>query len=371
MTNTNARLNGIQLLRAIAVLLVVHCHVLDRQIGIGGSFHQSFFYVQNFGAVGVDVFFVISGFIITLVAHPFAQRRQGWSFFIKRILRVVPLYWLVSVLAAFLFYRRNGSMVATEAIAKTFLFYPFIGNSPRIGPVVSQGWTLSFELLFYSVTALATCLGSKKYMLAVMAFFLCGILLNYTSGNQYPLLVFLGNGIMLEFMLGVCCGWLFLSRTSFTAIQSNAMIMAGIGGLLATLVLGYGGISESGNTVLGTSSLARSALWGIPAALLVAAVAMTEKRQPLQVYRFWLGIGNASFSIYLVHVIIIQSLYVRWAKWGIQEKLQPDLLVAVTMGLVVFLGYLFYLAVEKPFLYKLKALIVGWMAPAASQKIRE
>jgi exopolysaccharide production protein ExoZ len=110
MINNSARLNGIQLLRAIAVLLVIHCHILDRQIATGGSIQQSFFYLQDFGASGVDIFFVISGFIITLVAHPFARMEQGLPFFIKRILRVVPLYWLVSLLSAFLFYRRNGSM---------------------------------------------------------------------------------------------------------------------------------------------------------------------------------------------------------------------------------------------------------------------
>ena len=190
MINDTARLNGIQLLRAIAVLLVVHCHILDRQAGLGGSLQQSFFYLQNFGAAGVDIFFVISGFIITIVANPYAQHRQGWPFFVKRLLRVVPLYWLVSVLAAILFYRRNGSMVETEAIAKTFLFYPFIGNSPSMGPVVFQGWTLSFELLFYTVTALAIRQGSKKYMPAVILFFLCCVLLNYALGNLHPLLVF-------------------------------------------------------------------------------------------------------------------------------------------------------------------------------------
>lgn len=371
MIKDTARLNGIQLLRAIAVLLVVHCHILDREAGLGGSLQQSFFYLQNFGAAGVDIFFVISGFIITVVANPYAQRRQGGPFFVKRFLRVVPLYWLVSVLAAILFYRRNGSMVETEAIAKTFLFYPLIGNSPRIGPVVFQGWTLSFELLFYAVTALTIRFGSKRYMPALMLFFLCCVLLNYALGNLHPPLVFLGNGIMLEFLLGVCCGWLFLSGASFSVFQSNATIAAGIAGLMATLFLGYGGISESGNAIFGTLSLQRSALWGIPAAFLVAGVAMKEKRRPLRVSLFWIGIGNASFSIYLVHVLIIRSLYVRWIKWGIQGKLQPDLQVFVIMGLVIALGYLFYLLIEKPLLRKLKVFSAAWTATGRLQKTGE
>lgn len=367
MVNNTARLNGIQLLRAIAVLLVVHCHILDRQIGMGGSIQESFFYLQNFGAVGVDIFFVISGFIITIVAIPYSRQARGAGFFIKRILRVAPLYWLVSLLAVFLGYRRNGTMVEMDALAKTFLFYPFIGNSPRMGPVVFQGWTLSFELLFYTVTALAIKLSGIKFRPAVILFFLGCVLLNYILGNRYELLIFLGNGIMLEFLLGVGCGWLFLSSIRLSVFQANALIITGTVLLLATLILGYGGISESGNTIVGSLSLPRSALWGLPAALLVAGIAMKEKLQPLQVYRIWIAIGNASFSIYLIHVLIIGSLYVRWVKWGVQGKLQPDLQVLITLSIITGSGYLFYLLVERPLLNKLKSLTASTGQPEAQQ----
>jgi exopolysaccharide production protein ExoZ len=204
-----------------------------------------------------------------------------------------------------------------------------------------------------------------------MLFFLCCILLNYALGNHYPLLVFFGNGIMLEFLLGVCCGLLFLSGTRLSAFQANALIMAGIVGLMASLLLGYGVISKWGYTVLGTLSLARSAVWGIPAALLVAGIAMKEKTRPLRVHPFWIAIGNASFSIYLLHILIMGSLYVRWEKWGVQTKLQPDLLMFITMGAVLALGYVFYLLVEKPLLRKLKAFTKGWTALAGPQKTRE
>ena len=97
-----------------------------------------------------------------------------------------------------------------------------------------------------------------------------------------------------------------------------------------------------------------------------------ERKAPaLQFSRFWIGIGNASFSIYLIHILIIRSLYVRWINWGIQGKLQPDLQVFVIMGLVIALGYLFYLLVEKPLLRKLKALTAGWANPGRLRKTGE
>ncbi len=370
MINNTTRLNGIQLLRAIAVLLVVHCHILDRQMGRGGSRQQSFFYLQNFGAAGVDIFFVISGFIITLVATPYAQLGQGQPFFIKRILRVVPLYWLVSLLATFLFYQHTGNMVRTVAIEKTLLFYPFIDNSAITGPIVFQGWTLSFELLFYAVTAFFIRLGSKKCFLGVLLFFSACILFNYALGIHWLLMVFLGNGIMLEFLLGVCCGLLFLSGIRFSAFQVHALLFAGIAGFLASLVLGFGAISESVNTLNGTQSLLRSAVWGIPAALLVGGMAMKEKGKPLPVNPLWIAIGNASFSIYLTHVLIIQSLYARWTKWGIQGKWPPDLQVLITLAAVIALGYLFYLLVEKPILRRLKAFGEAWISRAWPRETR-
>lgn len=357
MTYHTARLQGIQLLRAVAVLLVVHGHVLDNQYSIGTALQQDFFYLQDFGAAGVDLFFVISGFIITIIAVPYALQGSGWSFFIKRVLRVVPLYWLVSVLSALLSYRHNGRIVKTDTVEKTLLFFPLSDHTEWVGPVLFQGWTLSFEMLFYTVTAVCITIASKKYMPAVVLFFCVCLLLNYATGNHHPMLVFWGNGIMIEFLLGVCCGFVYLSEIKLSAARANAVIVTGIVALLLSLVLGFGGISESYNTVHGTWSLMRSALWGIPAALLVGGIAMKEKIRFMQVYPFLVAIGNASFSIYLTHIMFIQFVYVRWKRWGLQSKVPPDLLVLISLVIVVSLGYLFYLLVEKPLLRRLNAFV--------------
>ena len=355
MLSSNNKINSIQLLRAVAVLLVVHCHILDMQQG--NPLQRRFFYLQNFGAVGVDIFFVISGFIITVISRTYLPGKQGGYFFVKRMLRVVPLYWLVSFLITGYTYFRHGKLFAMASIIKTISFFPFFGKSATAFPVIYQGWTLSFELSFYSITAIALATGSKKYMLMIVLFFCCFIGLNYVFDNQVIFINFFGNGIMLEFLMGVLVGLLFLSDLRLKPFISNIVTLAGIGGLAASLVMGYGMISEATYTFYGSLSLARSVIWGIPSALLVAGLVMKEKWRPLHIHPFWIAIGNASFSVYLTHVFFIQPLYLRWQSWGLQGKIQPDIQIFISMAIAVAGGYLFYRLVELPLLRRLGSYI--------------
>jgi len=91
----------------VAVILVVHCHTIDHW---KNTLQGHFFYLENFGAVGVDIFFVISGFIITIISYPYAKDKRGFYFFIKRMARVVPLYWLVSLWIVVADYLHTGKL---------------------------------------------------------------------------------------------------------------------------------------------------------------------------------------------------------------------------------------------------------------------
>jgi peptidoglycan/LPS O-acetylase OafA/YrhL len=89
--DTPKKLASIQVLRGLAAVLVVHAHAVDAQIGlgIGQSIYQQWFFLENFGAVGVDIFFVISGFIMTLTAKKFLRSNGFQDFLANSLLLVV------------------------------------------------------------------------------------------------------------------------------------------------------------------------------------------------------------------------------------------------------------------------------------------
>ena len=209
--NNNSRINSIQLLRAIAVILVVHCHVMDFQGVTGQSFQQHFFYLQDFGAAGVDIFFVISGFIITVIASQYLKGKKEHLFLMKRMVRVVPLYWLVSVLFIIYYYLDKGRLFSKASILKTIIFFPFFSKLSFTIPVIHQGWTLSFELFFYILTFIAMVAGGKKYLLIIFLILSGFTGFNYLIIKDNGIINFLGNGIMLEFLMGIIIGFFFLS----------------------------------------------------------------------------------------------------------------------------------------------------------------
>src|SRR4051812_12308594 len=90
------RLNSIQFLRALAVLLVVYVHAADKHLS-AASFQQNFYFLKNFGAIGVDIFFNISGFIISYVASKYMGLWEGLGFLKKRFFRINPVYYLASL----------------------------------------------------------------------------------------------------------------------------------------------------------------------------------------------------------------------------------------------------------------------------------
>jgi exopolysaccharide production protein ExoZ len=137
MGSLRVRLQSIQFLRAIAALLVLLFHLSDGRIVTGAS--------------GVDIFFVISGFIMGTVGVGERPR----DFIVKRAARIVPLYWLITMamcIGALLgvFSRFSYDI---ESLVKSLLFIPYYDASGHIWPLVVPGWTLNLEALFYILFA--------------------------------------------------------------------------------------------------------------------------------------------------------------------------------------------------------------------------
>ena len=196
------------------------------------------------GFVGVDVFFVISGFIIATTTRGQAGVEAAGAFLWRRFRRVAPIYWLLSL--PILIGMARGGTLSPEVASATFLFWPFSGlemTFPALGP----GWTLCFEMLFYAGFGLAMAGGRRVgwgLIGAYAAMLAAGLVL------AAPVLRFWGAPIILEFLLGVGIAsvWRFAPRGLAlwavglaVAVPARALFPDQAGpGVLAAVAVGAG-----------------------------------------------------------------------------------------------------------------------------------
>lgn len=156
-SDTTVRIESLQWLRALAAMMVLIGHVLEeaahyRGIGAGAAALP--------WTRGVDVFFVISGVVIALAGQRHAGSTSGaGAFLVRRVIRVVPLYWMFTTLMVAALVVAPGGVKETELdpgqIAASYLFLPYERHDGRIAPVLSLGWTLNYEMFFYLLAAVA------------------------------------------------------------------------------------------------------------------------------------------------------------------------------------------------------------------------
>lgn len=295
------RLAGLQLLRALAALMVLVGHVIAEA--------EHYFALPLPGDAipwsrGVDIFFVISGFIITLSATRLAG--QPLVFLWRRFLRVAPIYYLFTTLMVATLLLLPGAAKDTALdpgqILSSYLFLPYERYDGRIAPVLSLGWTLNYEMLFYALMALSLALPRPLWVVT-------GLLIGLSLASLLPfdgtLFAFWSNPLILEFLFGIA-----LARAYRRGLVRPSLPLASgvLTGGFALLVL------------LDPTSLPRFAAAGLPAALIVAAGTLfyPNRALPGQI------IGDASYALYLSHRFTLRAMTLlvlplfggeTWAVW--------------------------------------------------------
>ena len=298
--NPRLRMQSIQVLRAVAASLVVYDHVghaLERLAQDGILHHPSWLAASGFssiGACGVDLFFIISGFIMVCTTDGKSGRTRALQFLKRRALRIYPLYWFWSTvyffLAAFhiVSHVRQHGFVAT---ATTYTLFPYF-NGTDFKPPISAGWTLSYEMLFYFIFAISIWAGIRMLRLPfVAAVFLLLAGVGLLLPVNHPLRYLFTDPVILSFLFGIVAGetYLWAQRKNFQLPRAIALLSIGLGaaGLICSVMV------ES-------TEANRAFIWGIPSFLIIlgAIFYRTEKYPRLLVY-----LGDASYSIYLTHWI--------------------------------------------------------------------
>lgn len=283
-------LYSIQFLRAVAAWVVVGHHFMQiffgfQRQGLVGNFFS------DYGALGVDLFFVISGFVIY---HATADKVVFPSqFLLSRLIRIAPAYWFFTLLTAGVVYFFQGIVPLTQFevlfFFKSLMFIPAM-NPSGIGyfPLLTPGWSLNFEMLFYLIFSFTLLFSGKNRLLALMLGF---VLLHFVVPIFGTPWNFFKNKIVFEFLFGVGVAVIY----RYGLLSNVSIIFTSLMLLLAIFIVM---IKGGAHHYLYT---------GFPCALIVMAVLSQERLFPRK--SSFIALGNWSYSTYLCHVLVLSLAF--------------------------------------------------------------
>ena len=345
---------NIQLLRFVAAMLVVNYHTAAYIAKSSGIAHDVFGLFQTFGFAGVDIFFVISGYIMCYTTRGRVGPDQGQQFMRRRIARIFSGYWPFFFAAWLVFGLTRPDHLAQASLFKSFFLWP----QPLNGVLLEITWTLSFEMYFYLGFSLLVAFTPSSARTRVLLL-LASLLLAYNgykhfviSGfspeliNSYPFYQrFLTSPFLLEFLCGALLAqWLDQRRLPLSVMWLSAgVVLFCAGGLVNTVV--YSGLIEQGHHVF-----PRVIVFGIPALLLVAGMVAVETDGHVANSRFSIQAGGSSYAIYLSHVLILSlAWHLGLGGWLAGFAGTAGLSgYALLVGLIFAVSLLHYLLLEKP-----------------------
>jgi peptidoglycan/LPS O-acetylase OafA/YrhL len=330
------RFLGIQALRMIAACLVVLTHstqyVFDRL--------DKNFLVWTQGTRGVDVFFVISGFVMVYSSQKLLALPGGWRVFGEnRVLRIVPLYWMVTTLKAFIMLVTVGltlhAILSPATVVCSYLFLPAKNLDGKIEPLVAVGWTLNFEMLFYLLFTIALFLRVNVFKFVGIALTLLSIGA-YFRHPAWPPIAFFLNSIVLEFFFGMlianaCINGIYISK-------KYAYFLLACGFVLLLFP------STDWN-------LLRFLISGVPASLIVWSTASLRTMED-SIPRWILYLGDASYAIYLIHPFVCPLPPTVLNRLHIDS---PLLSIVLSVALGLGAGCLIHKFIELPLINWLKS----------------
>jgi len=290
------RLHALQYLRAVAALAVVYHHTATQVPGFAGRLPEG-------GAFGVDIFFVISGFIMVWISR---DDDAPGRFLMARARRVVPLYWFFTLLMAALLlvapHLFGNQTLELRSLVASLMFWPHesTAHPGELWPIVAPGWSLNYEMYFYLLFALSMTVALRWRVITVTALlsaafvagalFMGGVDLSVGTtdgGTLAALAAFASESVVFEFVFGMLLAQGYRARL---VPPSTAVCLLVLGSALMALQLPGAHIVR----------------YGVPALLIVAACLY------LPLPRWSLGslLGDSSYALYLSHIFVLGAVRV-------------------------------------------------------------
>lgn len=351
------KFQSLQMLRGIAAMWVVAYHMQDHFDPLATALPFSASDLLRKGYIGVDLFFVISGFVIAWTAlYKPGSHAAPIQFLLRRVVRVAPPYWVATLYFAML---RDLRSIELEPLLRSLFFIPIEPNhAPFYGyPTLLIGWSLNYEIYFYLSFSILLCLG-RRLSLQIAYFTLTLIILPFAFSG--------GVSINPEHLYqGISSTYILLATNPIILEFVFGMILARLCGILPeTLSRSCAWLALLASIALFTAAFflyepRMSIIFrGLPCAALVAGFIVAERYRLFSIPRPLSYLGEISYSIYLTHPFILVysgSIYATTAGQNYAQIAQYLLTLAAVLGLAQF----FYKYVEHPILEQGKRIRIG------------
>lgn len=277
------RLHALQYLRAIAALAVVYSHAVIQV----GDYSQ---YLSDAGSFGVDIFFVISGFIMIYIAKP---DDKPLRFIVQRIRRVVPLYWFFTLLMAAILLLVPSVFKATvfdlKALMLSLAFVPHwsLVQANFAWPIVAPGWSLNFEMYFYAVFAVSLFF-AQRFRVLFITTVICIVfaIAQMLNTGESAMAQFFAKSMVFEFIFGMLLAVAWKRGFRLQSTTAAWLLLLAASGLFLRL------------------PIARIFEFGVPSLLIVTACLFVKVKE----YRWAVLLGDASYALYLSHIFTLGAL---------------------------------------------------------------
>lgn len=346
--------NNIQALRGIAVLLVIFYHLTGVQIKSSTAYALP--ESLQFGAIGVDLFFLISGFLMmTITRDTRTGLASSTQFMKRRLLRIYPIYWAVSIPVAYLLFFSSRDLLVNlrlnpdaaryisdlpNYLLKSALLFPQVNLPP-----LTISWTLIHEVYFYCVFGLLLLLPQRTHGSLLLAWSIITLIFWYIlKPSQYqPIRYLLFNPLTLEFTAGCLLAAVLTKKQHIT--HARFVLLLGcatfaLSWLVWTTRHGYE-FPIADDRVL---------YFLLPCALILAGIVSLEY-QKKYLHPVLQAIGDASYSLYLTHIIFLSIGRKWWKLQALDDSLLNNLLFWPSLfAITIAAGVLCYYYIEKPLL---------------------
>jgi exopolysaccharide production protein ExoZ len=336
---------SIQYLRAVAAMMVVFYHIKPQlaRMGYTGAWWE---WLDS----GVDVFFVISGFIMWTTAGD--GKSTPRAFVLRRLHRIVPLYWVITSFSVAIMVVApqlvQVSRFDMHHVVASYLFIPALHPTLKmLWPVVTPGWTINYEMFFYAI--FAGCMlvkgRAQAYALSLVFVGLVCLQIFVHDGKSVP--AFYTSSIILEFLAGV---WVAILVQNKVLLGARALPCA-LAFVVMVVVLRRLGDQFALPDVV---------MRGAPAVVLVYGCVAAEMRRPVREMRLFRHLGDASYSIYLSHFSVLSAFAQAWRALHLHQHNGGWIGFAVVApGVVMVAGLACYHFVELPLGQVTRRLMVG------------
>ncbi len=333
---------GVQVLRGLAAMLVVLFHagiLADERFGGPGSHLFGPFF--RAGAGGVDIFFPISGFVMVVSTVGLLAQPGAWRIFMeKRIIRIVPLYWLATTLKLAIVLVLPAlalhTLVSPGYVASSYLFIFAADPAGQVAPLVPVAWTLIFEMFFYVCFALTIFFRvSQMRTLAIVMGLVA--LAGFFSTPEWPAALHVIDPIVLEFIAGMAIAQWTLAGRGLPPIAAGALAVLALIALFATDLGTDPGLQRI-----------RFLLWGLPGFALLAAAVSLEPWIAARNWRLPRLLGDASYAIYISQGFTLPVVAIALTRIGLHGTLGAVLALIAAAAACATVGILIYRWIERP-----------------------